>query len=80
METKRVNDFINNVIGSDEFQKLQQEVVNQMFNKMKDFPFESDDDVRLVSSRLRDGFYLGVNYELTRKMIALIGKKERKGV
>lgn len=75
METKQINDFINSVMGSNELQKLQQEVANQMFNKMKGFPFESEDDVRLVSARLRDSFYLSVNYQVSKKMISLMGKK-----
>lgn len=75
METKQINDFINSVMGSNELQKLQQEVANQMFNKMKGFPFKSEDDVRLVSARLRDSFYLSVNYQVSKKMISLMGKK-----
>jgi len=80
MESKQLNDFINSVMRSDEFQKLQQEVANHMIDKMNTFPFESDDDVRLVSARLRDAFYLGVNHESTRGMMALIGKNKRKVV
>ncbi|WP_242289656.1 MULTISPECIES: hypothetical protein [Bacillus cereus group] len=75
METKQINDFINSVMGSNEFQRLQQEVVNHIFEKMNTFSFESDDDVKLVSARLRDSFYLGVNYQVSKKMISLMGKK-----
>lgn len=76
METKQINDFINSVMGSNEFQRLQQEVANQMINRMHDFPFESEDDVRLVSARLRDSFYLSVNYQVSKKIISLMGKKK----
>ncbi|MDX5808541.1 MULTISPECIES: hypothetical protein [unclassified Bacillus cereus group] len=76
METKQINDFINCVMGSNEFQRLQQEVTNQIINKMKDFPFESEDDVRLVSARLRDSFYLSVNYQVSKRMISLMGDKK----
>ncbi|HFJ9376704.1 TPA: hypothetical protein ACGW65_000956 [Bacillus paranthracis] len=76
METKQINDFINSVMGSNEFQRLQQEVANQMINRMNDFPFESEDDVRLVSARLRDSFYLSVNYQVSKKIISLMGKKK----
>lgn len=76
METRRINDFINSVMGSNEFQRLQQEVANQMINRMNDFPFESEDDVRLVSARLRDSFYLSVNYQVSKRMISLMGDKK----
>ncbi|MED0951653.1 MULTISPECIES: hypothetical protein [Bacillus cereus group] len=76
METKQINDFINSVMGSNEFQRLQQEVTNQIINKMKYFPFESEDDVRLVSARLRDSFYLSVNYQVSKRMISLMGEKK----
>ncbi|KXY51078.1 hypothetical protein AT268_31745 [Bacillus cereus] len=76
METKQINDFINSVMGSNEFQRLQQEVANQMINRMNDFSFESEDDVRLVSARLRDSFYLSVNYQVSKKIISLMGKKK----
>lgn len=76
METKQINDFINSVMGSNEFQRLQQEVANQIINRMNDFPFESEDDVRLVSARLRDSFYLSVNYQVSKKIISLMGKKK----
>ncbi|SME50809.1 hypothetical protein BACERE00183_04635 [Bacillus cereus] len=76
METKQINDFINSVMGSNKFQRLQQEVANQMINRMNDFPFESEDDVRLVSARLRDSFYLSVNYQVSKKIISLMGKKK----
>ncbi|WP_242298627.1 hypothetical protein [Bacillus cereus group sp. BfR-BA-01382] len=76
METKQINDFINSVMGSNEFQRLQQEVTNQIINKMKCFPFESEDDVRLVSARLRDSFYLSVNYQVSKRMISLMGEKK----
>ncbi|MCU5281446.1 hypothetical protein [Bacillus thuringiensis] len=76
METKQINDFINSVMGSNEFKRLQQEVANQMINRMNDFPFESEDDVRLVSARLRDSFYLSVNYQVSKKIISLMGKKK----
>ncbi|MEI3892407.1 MULTISPECIES: hypothetical protein [unclassified Bacillus (in: firmicutes)] len=76
METKQINDFINSVMGSNEFQRLQQEVANQIINRMNDFPFESVDDVKLVSARLRDSFYLSVNYQVSKKMISLMGKKK----
>ncbi|PES55617.1 hypothetical protein CN384_06870 [Bacillus thuringiensis] len=76
METKQINDFINSVMGSNEFQRLQQEVTNQIINKIKYFPFESEDDVRLVSARLRDSFYLSVNYQVSKRMISLMGEKK----
>lgn len=75
MDTKQINDFINSVMRSNEFQKLQQEVANHIFEKMNTFPFESDEDVRLVSARIRDSFYLSVNYQVSKKMISLMGKK-----
>lgn len=44
-----------------------------MFEEIKDFPFESDDDVRLVFTRIRDVFTLGFNFQTSREMTKYMG-------
>ena len=73
MDTKQINNLINSIIGTEEFKKMQQDVAEKLFEKMENFPFESDDDVLLVSSRVRDYFELGMRFETTKKMTKLMG-------
>lgn len=77
METKKINDLINSIISSEEFEKLQDQVSQQIYEKVKTFPFESDDDVRLVMIRVKDQFVSGFNYKTARMLFSLMGIKEK---
>ncbi|UUV46880.1 hypothetical protein [Bacillus phage vB_BanS-Thrax4] len=72
METKQINDLINGIIGVDEFTNLQKEVVETLFSGIADFPFESEDDVRLAVIRIKETFVAGLNYQTSKKMIRLM--------
>lgn len=72
METKKINDLVNSILGTDEFKSLQQEVAEKLFSKLTDFPFESEDDVRLMVIRIKESFVAGLNYQTSKKMIRLM--------
>lgn len=77
METKQINDLINSVISSEEFKVSQEDIAKEILKNLKDFPFESDDDVRLAVIRIKEVFIAGLNYQVSKNMISLMGIEEK---
>lgn len=71
MDTKIINDKVNEVINSDQFKELQWKVVDGIYASIQTFEFEDNDDLRLIMTRIRDSFIAGLNYESAKELLRL---------
>ncbi|WP_145413359.1 hypothetical protein [Paenibacillus xylanexedens] len=71
MDTKIINNKINEVINSDQFKELQWKVVDDIFSSINTIEFENNDDLKLVMTRIRDTFIAGLNYESAKQFLNL---------
>lgn len=79
MDTKIVNDKFNQLIKDRVFKDLTDNISEQVYKFIEQFEFETEDDLKLIASRLEHIFISELEYKLVMqlmKRIAEIKKSE----
>jgi len=71
MDLKTFNKEINKVIESEWFKEKQIRIADELFDKFYDFNSLDRDEKDLLTSRLRDAFTAGFNYQMVKRSIKL---------